>query len=371
MTPTQTTMESTPGAMERLRGWRIAGSAPGALRGASLIVATYKRPDEVIDLLTTLLSQVDLIHPDTPDEVVIVDGSPSDALGTRLFKWAGNRDLPFDLAYVRSPAGLTRQRNAGIDVSRGFYVFFLDDDSEPLPGYFREMHRVFTQDQGGRIGALGGSVLNEMDKPIPRRWRWRLRLGLTPPVPPMTYHASGTSTPKGLMKQFHGVRPVDVLPGCAFTFRREVFSGHRFSGFFNGYSQGEDLEMSLRVGREWDVMCCGDAHMLHHPAASGRPASFAKGRMEIRNRFFIWKRHAKHAAVIDRLRFWLDAWFLMAMDLAWFCRRPSKPHSLAHAAGVLWAAVECVFSPPRYQEPPARPVYAVNWQFPTKTRDRG
>ena len=350
---------------QKLAGWRTSATAPGALLGASLVVATYKRPDEMMELLGTLLSQVDLIHPDTPDEVVIVDGSPSDELSARVAEWGAKHELPFDLAYVRSPAGLTRQRNVGIDVSRGCYVFFLDDDSEPLAGYFREMYRVFTEDREGRIGALGGSVLNEMDRPIPRRWRLRLRLGLTPPVAPMTYHASGTSTPKGLMKPFHGVRRVDVLPGCAFTFRREVFGEHRFSAFFNGYSQGEDLEMSLRVAREWDVLCCGDAHLLHHAATGGRPASFAKGRMEIRNRFFIWKRYVTRAAVSDRIRFWLDAAFLVAMDLAWFCRRPTKPHALAHAAGVLCAAIECVFSPPRYEEPVARPMYAVEWQAHT------
>ena len=351
-------------ASERLSGWRIGASAPGALRGASLVVATYKRPAEVKQLLVTLLSNVDTRRPDTPDEVVIVDGSPTAELGEELLRWATGRHLPFDLGYVRSPAGLTRQRNVGIDASRGEYVFFLDDDSEPLPGYFREMYRVFAQDAERRVGALGGAVLNEMDKPIPRRWQWRLRLGLTPRVEPMTYHASGTSTPKGLMKRFHGVRPVDVLPGCAFTFRREVFNRHRFSGFFYGYSQGEDLEMSLRVRRDWKVLCCGDAHLLHHSAPSGRPASFAKGRMEIRNRFFIWKRHVQNAPVVDRMRFWLDAGFLAAMDFAWFCRRPLKAHPLAHAAGVLWAAVECLVSPPQYQEPPAERVYAVDWQLP-------
>jgi GT2 family glycosyltransferase len=345
-----------------LSGWRIRASAPGALRGASLVVPTYKRPEEVLHLLGALAAQADAASPDTPEEVVIVDGSPDDGIARRIREWVHGRALAFDLAYVRTPAGLTRQRNAGVDVTHGKYVFFLDDDSVPLTGYFREIYRIFEKDEKRRIGAVGGSVLNEMDKTIPRRWRLRLALSLTPPVPPMTYHPSGTSTPKGLMKPFRGVRPVDVLPGCAFTFRREVFAKHRFSEFFNGYSQGEDLEMSLRVGCYWDVVCSGDAHVLHHPATGGRPASFAKGRMEIRNRYFIWKRYSRNPAFIDRMRFWLDALFLVAMDCAWFCRRPWKQHSLAHAAGVLWAAAECLIAPPQYREPHARPVYRVEWQ---------
>ena len=75
------------------------------------------------------------------------------------------------------------------------------------------------------------------------------------------------------MEPFSGVRNIDVMPGCAWTLRREVFETERFSCFFEGYSQGEDLEMTLRVGRRWRLVCCGDGRIVHLPAGHGRPVS--------------------------------------------------------------------------------------------------
>jgi len=336
--------------LKKLPGWRMPRSAPGALAGCSLIVPTYRRPREVAALLEQLAEL-----PDPPEEAVVVDGTPGSEVEQTAARFASGRGLAFDLIYVRAPQGLTRQRNAGIDVSSGRYVFFLDDDALPFPGYFSEMRRAFEADPAA--GGLGGAIVNQIDRPLNRRWRIRLALGLVPRVEPGTYHPSGTSTPRGLLKPFSGVRRVDVLPGCAFAFRRQVLEKHRFSEFFAGYAQGEDLEMSLRVGRDWKLLSCGDARVIHKTAPGGRPSSFAKGRMEVRNRFFIWKRHSGAAVLVDRARFWTDLLFLFAMDLAWFCLRPWKPGVLAHGCGVLSAIAGCLFAPPRYEEPPARRHY--------------
>jgi GT2 family glycosyltransferase len=152
------------------------------------------------------------------------------------------------------------------------------------------------------------------------------------------------------MKPFTGTHPVDILPGCAMAFRRTVLEHIRFSEFFSGYAQGEDVEMSLRVGRQWRLVCCGDAWVVHKLSPVARPGSFRKGRMEVRNRFFICKRHSPGSPA-DRMRFWLDVIFLILMDLAWFSVRPWRPNDLAHAAGLGAAALECLASPPVYEEP--------------------
>ncbi len=312
--------------------------------GCSLIVPTYQRPAAVPALLTALAAL-----PDPPEEVVIVDGSPHPRTGSASLEWAGNRTLPFDLVYARAPRGLTRQRNAGIDICAGEYVFFLDDDALPEPGYFNAVRHAF--EGNPELGGVGGAIVNQMDRPISRRWRIRLALGLAPRVEPGVYHPCGTSTPRGLLKPFAGLREVDLLPGCAFAFRREVLDEFHFSEFFAGYSQGEDVEMSLRVGRRWKLAICGNARVVHKPAAEGRPGGFAKGRMEVRNRYFVWKRHVSHPRVLDRARFCGDVAFLCLMDAARF--------DLAHGCGVLFAAAVCLVAPPRYVEPPARRRYRL------------
>jgi len=324
------------------------------LEDCCLVVPTYDRHDEVVRLLDSVVALAD-----PPAEVVIVDGHASRALGAVLREWREANPAPFELIYVESPPGLTRQRNVGVDMSSRDYVFFLDDDAVPLPGYFSEMRHVFLDDRERSIGAIAGCVINEMEKPLCRRWKLRLALGLVPRLEPMIYHPSGTHVPRSILRPFSGVRRVDVMPGCAWTFRREVFDSEKFSCFFQGYSQGEDLEMSLRVGRRWTIVCCGDARILHLPAPHGRPESYTRGRMEMRNRYFVWKRHTPRPALRHAVGFWADTIFLIAMDFAWFAARPWRVQPLGHAAGTVLEMLHCATRPPAFEEPPARREYVL------------
>jgi hypothetical protein len=198
-----------------------------------------------------------------------------------------------------------------------------------------------------------------MDRPLAGRWRLRFALGIVPRIEPMIYYPSGTHVPRSVLKPFTGVRRIDVMPGCAWTLRREVFQTERFSCFFEGYSQGEDLEMSLRVGRRWELVCCGDARILHLPAGHGRPVSYTRGAMEMRNRYFIWRRHTPRPSARHQVSFWADTALLVLMDLAWFCARPWRAQPLGHAAGTLRELWRCLWQPPRFQEPPARREYVL------------
>jgi GT2 family glycosyltransferase len=337
-----------------LPGWHKQRTAGGALADCSLVVATYKRPLDVMALLGA-------IHElqEQPAEIVIVDGFPADELSGKVREWAEANVLAFDLIYVESAPGLTLQRNIGIDLTSGKFVFFLDDDAIPLPGYFSAMRTVLLNDSRCLIGGIGGCVMNEIDRPISRRWQLRFALRLVPRLEPMIYYRSCTHTPRGLMKPFSGVREVDVLPGCTWTFRREVLETIRFSEFFRGYSQGEDLEMSLRVGRQWKLVCCGNARIIHKASPGGRPKFFERGKMDVINRYFIWKRHTPDAEPRYVTLFWLDILFLHAMDLAWFCARPWRFGSLSHAVGLFVGSLRCIFDQPRFSEPAPRRRFAL------------
>lgn len=335
-------------------GWQLPGNGSACLDDCSLIIPTYRRSLELISLLDTLCGLSDI-----PVEVVIVDGSEDRTVESTLCHWLRDRRLSFALVYAQSPAGLTRQRNVGIDISSRPYVFFLDDDCLPMPGYFDAIRHTFVQDVRGEIGAVAGWVVGNTNERMSWRWHIRQALRLVPRIDPMNYHPSGTGAPRGGMKSFPGTRPIHILPGCAMAFRRTVLNQMRFSEFFDGYSQGEDLEMSLRMGKHWKIMWCGNARAVHKFSLSAKPTSFSKGRMEVRNRLFIRDRHASHASAIDRLRLWLDIFFIIFMDLAWFCIRPWRPEFLIHAAGLTYAVIECVIAPPRYEEPRASTKYEL------------
>ena len=160
-----------------------------------------------------------------------------------------------------------------------------------------------------------------------------------------------------MVKPFSGTREIDLLIGCASAYRREVFLQHRFSEFFYGYAQGEDFEMSLRLRKDWKLLLCGDALVDHREASGGRPAGFARGRMVVRNRYFIWKRHSPTPGFLNTLRFWIDQVLATTFYSGCFLIRPARPYYLAYAIGTVCGAIECLFSPPRYAESPARKQY--------------
>jgi GT2 family glycosyltransferase len=330
------------------------------LEDCSLVVPTYERPAEVVCLLECLAGQEEV-----PGEVVIVDGSRDRRTETALAGWIWGKQLTFDLRYVESPTGLTLQRNVGVDVSTRPLIFFLDDDCYPETKYFAEIRRVFLKDQDGTVGAVGGSVLNEMDQPVSLRWRIRFLLRLAPRDgdPGRCYEAAIT-VPRAHVKPFTGVRPADILQGGAAAYRRKALETERFSLFFYGYSQGEDVEMSLRLGRRWKLLWCGDARLQHLHASPGRPDAVSKGLMEVRNRYFIWKRYSPEAPRREQFRFWADVAFIFAYDIALFATARWRSRPLRHALGVARGAWGCWTNPPRYEEPTPRREFDAIWSDP-------
>lgn len=349
----ESSIEASP-KITKLPGWCVSGETLGTFQDCSLVVPTYKRQNEVAGLLKAI-SRL----PDRPGEIVVVDGSEDDNTETAIQALTKVQKLKYNLSFVRSPKGLTLQRNVGIDISRGEFIFFLDDDCMPKPGYFSEMRGVFLRDIEKQVGAVTGLIVNEMNRPLPRRWRLRMALGLIPRLPPRIFHPSGTSIPRNTIPCFSGVKPVDIVDGGASAWRRDVFTKQRFSEFFYGYAQGEDMEMSLRIRPQWKILWCGDAHVDHNHAQDGRPTSYTKGFMEVWNRHFIWRRYAPNAKVVDRMRFWMDVLFLIVMDWCWFMCRPTRPEFLRHSLGLAIGAIRCAIAPARYCEPLVRTRYAI------------
>ncbi|MBA4147190.1 MAG: glycosyltransferase family 2 protein [Verrucomicrobia bacterium] len=341
--------------LQELQGWHKLATGYSALPQCALIVPTFRRPAEMVRLLGVVA-----MLEDAPGEFLVIDGSPDDAVDRAIQDWAKDKELPFNLVYVRSPAGLTRQRNVGIDACTREFIFFLDDDCLPEPGYFESIHGVFVADTKGEVGAVRGFLTNGINKPKTLLWRLRHALRIVPQGAPGQYHHCGSSGTWDMVQPFSGNRPVDLLSGGAAAYRREVFLKHRFSEFFYGYAQGEDMEMSLRIGKEWKLLVCGDARVDHHHADSGRPAGIARGQMAVRNRYFIWRRHSPDPGAKNQFLFWMDHVLMTAYYTASFLVRPWRPYYLGFATGTTKGLIECLVSPPRHQESPARSEYAFN-----------
>jgi GT2 family glycosyltransferase len=99
------------------------------------------------------------------------------------------------------------------------------------------------------------------------------------------------------------------LPGCGMMWRTTVLRKVGFGEMFDGYAQGEDLDVSLRARRHGRLVIAGKAQLLHLFDEGGRPDHGKLGYMAIYNRYHIQRRG------LDG-RTWRDvAWFIYAWGL--------------------------------------------------------
>ena len=82
-----------------------------------------------------------------------------------------------------------------------------------------------------------------------------------------------------------------MLPSTAAVWRREIFERFRFDEFFEGYSYLEDLDFSYSVSRHYRLAIIADARYWHYPSPSGRVSQYRFGKIEVRNRLYIVRKH--------------------------------------------------------------------------------
>lgn len=340
----------------------IAGKQAQSL---SLIICTYRRPFAVRRLLGSLKGQTI-----QPDEIIIVDSSPDNDTGQIDLEFTDSSET-FEIRYHHVSSehrGITRQRNYGITHARGDIIAFLDDDTVPEPDYFKEIKGCFDRHPDA-IG-IGGYIANEVKwkrKKSGKRssfsvfrggewerredFRWRLRklLGLDSPLPP------GWMPPQG-----HG-RPISYLPpdgndyrveffiGCASTWRKEVFSKHKFSGYFEGYGLYEDLEFCIRASGDGLLYLNTRAQLAHYHDSSGRPHYFRYGIMVVRNGWYVWRKRWPHPSFWNRLKWWAITMLLTLCRFGDIIRGPMRRQACSEAFGRVWGMWKLLRSKAYYE----------------------
>jgi len=94
----------------------------------SVVIPTYRRNDTLLPLLAEVVRQSEGLRGEV--EIIVVDNAAEGTTRDLVDRFAGH------VAYVETPQrGIARARNAGIAVSSGQYVVFVDDDQYPAPGW--------------------------------------------------------------------------------------------------------------------------------------------------------------------------------------------------------------------------------------------
>jgi len=305
---------------------------------SSLIICTYKRPIALVKLIHHL-SKI----PYLPQEILIIDGSQDNESINIIEPFLSGGLLKRNITYVFAPTGLTIQRNAGIDISRGSIVHFIDDDCLPEPNYFKEIEKVFIENPD--IGGVSGAILNEMSGQVSKKYKIRKFLRLFPQDGiPGKYYCNGSSVPKSILgTSIANNYEIDVVSGAAMSFRREIINKiGGFSEFFQGYSQGEDIEFALRARKITKLLLCRKAECYHYNEPISRPDLFKKGFMEIFNRYYIWRLHVPKKTLKCRIQFWGDIFFIITYAILWFMFKGFRFDNLKYCFGLFKGAFKAI-----------------------------
>jgi len=95
-----------------------------------------------------------------------------------------------------------------------------------------------------------------------------------------------------------------MTTACA-VWRRSVFdSGLRFDEFFRNFGVLEDAHFSLRAGRTWRLLQCGDARCIELHSPNGREDRKKIGFKSVVNYHFVFRDIGGPLSPLQKYRFW-------------------------------------------------------------------
>ncbi len=216
----------------------------------SVVIPTHNRAETLALTLQSVLAQ----QADIPFEVIVVDNNSTDRTREVVEEFA--RKATVEVRYVFEPVqGSSAARNAGIAVSRGEVIAFLDDDVIASPGWLAALAEAYAELPDA--WCIGGRVTLQLPAQLPS---WLVPLDgllasylsqqdLGPEVVRIEY-------PRGLISANLSVRR-EALE------RVGGFCG-RLGRFRERLLCGEDIELCHRIQRAGGgVYYCGAASVVH------------------------------------------------------------------------------------------------------------
>ncbi|MEP7165509.1 MAG: glycosyltransferase [Ferruginibacter sp.] len=244
-----------------------------------------------------------------PAEIIIVDASDN----TDTQKLCSN-PIPGLLSVIRwvkaEKKGAAIQRNQGISMTTLPFIAFMDDDVYLFASCIERLYACINADD--RTGGVNALISNQQFHPPGKLSR-------------MVY---GLFTSKETMNDLEGkvigpvinflcsennrreIIPVQWLNLGLTIYRRAVFPDPVFDPYFTGYSFMEDVTLSLRVGKKWNLYTVRDARIFHDSQPGDhKKNAYRLGIMQTRNRFYIMTNVLKKKGFMARAGFYFYALF--------------------------------------------------------------
>jgi cellulose synthase/poly-beta-1,6-N-acetylglucosamine synthase-like glycosyltransferase len=178
-----------------------------------VMIATYRRPNEIVKCLTGLDSQVL-----RPNDVIIV--AREDDLATKEALATLTLNLPIRLIHV-AQHGVVAARNTGLFAAYTDILAIIDDDTVPHSDWLSRIMGRFQSDPalgglGGRDRCFSGTEFDERQEAVVGKVQWFGRV--------IGNHHRG----------FGDIREVDVLKGANMSFRKSALNGVQFDSRLKG-----------------------------------------------------------------------------------------------------------------------------------------
>lgn len=210
----------------------------------SIVICTYNRdkylPDALKSLTTQTLSRNDF-------EVIIINNNSNDKTEEISLNFiASNPDI-LTVYEIEKNQGLSYARNRGIQLAKGKYIAFIDDDAIAEPDYAEKMIQAF--EKYPEFDSVGGKVLPIYHSGSEPVWMSKYIQGIVSKVD------FGEKTEAFTSKKY----PV----GCNMAFRREIFE--ELGGFNVELTlRNDDKYMFLKLRKHNKTTLYAHDVIVHH-----------------------------------------------------------------------------------------------------------
>jgi glucosyl-dolichyl phosphate glucuronosyltransferase len=138
----------------------------------SIVICTHNRSADVVECLDSLA--VGMADPDV--EIVVVDSGSADEHSRRIEAYVQAKP---SVRYVKlDVAGTSLARNAGLNLARGEWIWWLDDDAIPAADWLEKISEIIDQ-ADAKTAIIGGKVTPKFEEGADTGHltdRWRLLL---------------------------------------------------------------------------------------------------------------------------------------------------------------------------------------------------
>lgn len=276
----------------------------------SVVIPTYKRPD---DLRTTLDSL--LLSSRLPNSVLVIDDDETpESLIQEMEQQFQQKKVLFQYHkkdHTKVRRGLSESKNLAIQlIPTADVVFYLDDDVKLEPEYLSAMMKVWEEHWADeKLAGLGGHITNTRPlSTLEKLFRkvFGLQGELAWDINDVGFQVWNDDI-KEQQKSYY-------VYGGVSSHRRTVLEQHPFTIFSGGRTGLEDVEHCLRLKKlGYYFYYVPTARLSHHPAIMGREGAYEAGKKEARNRREIFKKHCPQD-------WYHKLWFLWA-SVGWVVKK--------------------------------------------------